>query len=123
VVSDSVINDHESTGGPSIGNLIIFHIIGEVCKDVIGQRRVVTENNSLFWIVALINPASVSSDYLVKEHFISIGADTNGRQNVTDDFDVTIFEPFKIRCLFSGLNLSLSSRSHSIHRLPAAAES
>lgn len=72
MVRDSVINDHESTWGPSVGNLIIFHILGEVCKDVIGQRRVVTENNSLFWIVALINPTSVSSDDLVKEHFVSI---------------------------------------------------
>ena len=91
MVSDSVINDDESARGPSVGNLIIFHILGEVCKDIIRQRCIVTVNNSLFGVVALINPASVSSNDLVKEHFVSVGADTNRRQYFTDDFDVTIF--------------------------------
>ena len=72
VVSNCVVDNHESSWNPLIGTGVCGHKIGEVSEHVIRKKGIISKDNSGLRVVSLVDPASVGCDDLVEKGFVAI---------------------------------------------------
>ena len=123
VISYRVIDNHELSRCPSITASVFFHVVGEVHKDFVGQRRVITINNGELRVIPFVNPAGVCSYNLVKERLVAVGRNSYCGKALRDDSAVTVLVPLERGTLLRSHSLGVLFSLDIVHRFPRASQS
>ena len=87
MADDSIIHDDKLSRGPFTCTLVLMHVIRKVCKNQLGQRRPIGENDALFSYISRVRPA----DWIANQpDIITIGRYFNSREFLRDNSAVTV---------------------------------